>query len=77
MSLTPGAQDLKPQRLDEVLKSIDLQVRRDVDSMRAKHYWETTLLGTPNDVLVEALTMALASGRYQMTPRGCPCCRNR
>ncbi|WP_371356115.1 hypothetical protein ACA087_06430 [Pseudomonas chlororaphis] len=77
MSLTPEIEKVSPQSRDEVLKYIDMQVRRDFDQMRAKHYWERTLEGTPKEVLVEALTIALASGRYQMTPRcQCHCCRH-
>ncbi|MBP5951305.1 hypothetical protein [Pseudomonas sp. P42] len=74
MSLTPENEKVIPQNVTEVLRYIDMQVRRDVDQMRAKQYWERTLEGTPREVLVDALTIALASGRYQMTPR-CQCCR--
>lgn len=56
------------------MSCIDMQVRRDIDLMRARHYWEKTLEGTPKAVLVEALSLALATGRYQMKPR-CNCCR--
>lgn len=53
-----------------------MQVRRDFDQMRARQYWDRTLEGTPKEVLVEVLSMALATGRYQMTPRcRCQCCR--
>ncbi|WP_448092495.1 hypothetical protein [Pseudomonas lini] len=76
MSLTPENEKESPQSRDEVLKYIDMQVRRDIDQMRAKQYWDRTLEGTPKEVLVDALTIALASGRYQMTPRcQCQCCR--
>ncbi|CAN2975971.1 hypothetical protein METHPM2_360028 [Pseudomonas sp. PM2] len=45
--------------------------------MRARHYWGKTLEETPKEVLVEALSMALANGRYQKTPR-CQCyCHHR
>ncbi|POG01012.1 hypothetical protein BGP82_26565 [Pseudomonas putida] len=74
MSLTPEQEKKSPQSLEEVLRYIDMQVRRDFDLMRARHYWEKTLEGTPKDVLVEALSLALATGRYQMKPR-CNCCR--
>lgn len=58
-----------------MLKIIDMQVRRDVDLMRARHYWRKTLEETPVEVLVEALSDALATGRYQNVPK-CKCgCR--
>lgn len=57
------------------MRYIDMQVRRDCDLMRARHYWEKTLEETPKEVLVEALSMALATGRYQEKPR-CRCCRS-
>lgn len=70
--MTPEEQKVIPQSLDDLLHGIDMQVRRDIDQMRAKHYWGKTLDETPKEVLVEALSMALATGRYQMTPR-CNC----
>jgi hypothetical protein len=42
--------------------------------MRARHCWEKTLEETPKEVLVRALSMALATGRYQEKPRG-RCCQ--
>lgn len=57
------------------MRYIDMQVRRDCDLMRARHYWEKTLEETPKEVLVEALSMALATGRYQEKPR-CRCSRS-
>ncbi|MNJ21934.1 hypothetical protein D3C77_162980 [compost metagenome] len=75
MSLTPEQEKKSPQSWEEVLRVIDMQVRRDCDLMRARHYWEKTLEETPKEVLVEALSMALATGRYQEKPR-CRCCRS-
>ncbi len=56
------------------MSCVDMQVRRDCDLMRARHYWEKTLEETPREILVEALSLSLATGRYQKTPR-CRCCR--
>lgn len=73
--MTPETENKTPQSRDEVLKIIDMQVRRDVDLMRARHYWRQTLEETPVEVLAEALSVALATGRYQNVPK-CKCgCR--
>jgi hypothetical protein len=74
MSLTPEQEKKSPQSWEQVLGYIDRQVRRDFDFMRARHYWEKTLEETPKEVLVRALSMALATGRYQEKPRG-RCCQ--
>ncbi|WP_143133083.1 hypothetical protein [Pseudomonas plecoglossicida] len=75
MSLTPEQEKKSSQTSEQVMRYIDMQVRRDCDLMRARHYWEKTLEETPKEVLVEALSMALATGRYQEKPR-CRCCRS-
>lgn len=54
------------------MRFIDMQVRRDCDLMRARQYWEKTLEETPREILVEALSLSLATGRYQPKPR-CRC----
>ncbi|MFB1634133.1 hypothetical protein [Pseudomonas sp. AP-1] len=76
MSLTPEEEKKSPQTWEQVMRYIDMQVRRDCDLVRARHYWQKTLEETPGEVLVEALSMALATGRYQEKPRGryCRCC---
>lgn len=74
--MTPENENGAPQSLDEVLRIIGMQVRRDIDQMRARQYWRKTLAETPADVLVDALSIALATGRYQEAPR-CPCCCRR
>lgn len=60
------------------MRYIDMQVHRACDLMRARHYWQKTLEETPKEVLVEALSLALATGRYQQKPRSqcCRCCRS-
>ncbi|QLG93386.1 hypothetical protein HZF02_16060 [Pseudomonas yamanorum] len=78
MSVTPEKQKVIPQTLEDLLRCIDRQVRRDIDQMRAKHYWGKTLEETPREVLAEALSMALATGRYQITQHNrCHCCNHR
>lgn len=76
--MTPGEPQVSGKSRDEIIKSIDMQVRRDIDFMRAQHYWGKVLEGTPKKILIEALSMALATGRYQVAPkcrcRGCPQC---
>jgi hypothetical protein len=78
MSLTPEEQQARAKTRGEIMNSIDMQVRRDIDFMRAQHYWGKVLEGTPKEILIEALSMTLATGRYQVTPkcrcRGCPQC---
>ncbi|NMX64764.1 hypothetical protein [Pseudomonas sp. WS 5079] len=77
MSLTPDEQKVKAQSRDDILKCVDMQVSRDFDFSRAKQYWGKILEETPKEILVEALSMALASGRYQMAPRcNCQCGRH-
>ncbi|MBA1297788.1 MULTISPECIES: hypothetical protein [Pseudomonas] len=77
MSVTPEGNKQSPQSSEDVQRSIEMQINRDIDSMRARHYWGKTLEETPKEVLVEALSMALANGRYQKTPR-CQCyCHHR
>ncbi len=58
------------------MRYMDMQVRRDCDLPRARQYWQKTLEETPKEALVQALSMALATGRYQEKPRGrcCRCC---
>ncbi|QAY92557.1 hypothetical protein [Pseudomonas sp. ACM7] len=72
MSLTPEVQQVSGKSRDEIIQSMDMQVRRDIDFMRAQHYWGKVLDGTPKEVLIEALSMALATGRYQITLK-CRC----
>lgn len=69
-SLTPEVEKTCSQSCEQVMRYIDMQVRRDCDLPRARHYWQKTLEETPKDVLVEAFRMALATGRYQAKPRG-------
>ena len=77
MSMVPEEQKVIPQTREDLLRCIDRQVRRDIDQIRAKHYWGKTLEETPKEVLVEALSMALATGRYQMAPScRCRCCNH-
>lgn len=73
--MTPEDGNGVPQSRDDVLRIIDMQVRRDIDLMRARQYWRKTLEETPVDVLVEALSDALATGRYQEVPKCRCCCR--
>lgn len=73
--MTPEDGNGVPQSRDDVLRVIDMQVRRDIDLMRARQYWRKTLEETPVDVLVEALSDALATGRYQEVPKYRCCCR--
>ena len=76
--MTPEEQQVIGKSRDEIIRSIDMQVRRDIDFMRAQHYWGKVLEETPKEVLIEALSLSLATGRYQITPkcrcRGCPQC---
>lgn len=75
MSLTPKQLADNWKASNAIVTVIDSQVRRDMDFVRAQHYWGKVLEDTPAAVLVQALSYALASGRYQMTPR-CQCqCR--
>ncbi|WP_052506131.1 hypothetical protein [Pseudomonas sp. MRSN 12121] len=77
MSLTPEEQQVREKKRDDLMRCIDMQVRRDFDFMRARQYWGKVLEETPIEVLAEALSMTLATGRYQMTPRcKCQCCRH-
>lgn len=73
--MTPEDGNGVPQSRDDVLRVIDMQVRRDIDLMRARQYWRKTLEETPVDVLVEALSDALATGCYQEVPKCRCCCR--
>lgn len=75
-----GSDDKKvqPQSLGDVVKVMDMQVRRDIDLPRARAYWLKTLSQMPAEVLAEALSSALATGRYQEAPRRCSgCCQPR
>lgn len=74
--MTPENENRATQGRDDVLRVIGMQVRRDIDLMRARQYWRKTLEETPVEVLVEALSDALATGRYQEVPR-CKCCCRR
>lgn len=77
MSLTPKQQADNWKASNAIVTVIDSQVRRDMDLVRAQQYWSKVLENTPTAVLVQALSYALASGRYQMTPRcQCQCCRH-
>lgn len=60
----------------QIERIMDMQVRRDIDQFRARSFWRKVLAGTPTEELVEALSMALATGRYQETPKPkcCGCC---
>jgi hypothetical protein len=61
---------------EALLKIFDMQVRRDMDYVRAREYWNRCIQDLPIGTLVEALAR-LSSGRYQMTPRyQCQCCRH-
>ncbi|PTT02209.1 hypothetical protein [Pseudomonas sp. HMWF006] len=66
MSLTPEEQQVREKARNDLMKCIDMQVRRDFDFMRARQYWEKVLEETPKEVLAEALSMTLATGRYQV-----------
>ncbi|WP_157838140.1 hypothetical protein [Pseudomonas sp. PH1b] len=75
MSLTPKQQADNWDASNAIVTVIDSQVRRDIDLVRAQQYWSKVLEDTPTAVLVQALSYALATGRYQITPR-CQCqCR--
>lgn len=56
----------------EIESIIGMQIRRDIDAVRARQFWRRTLASTPPEELVDALVMALSTGRYQEVPR-CRC----
>ncbi|APC18545.1 hypothetical protein BLL42_23570 [Pseudomonas frederiksbergensis] len=58
---------------EELVKIFDMQIRRDMDYVRAKAYWSRSLQDLPLAALTEALAR-LSSGRYQMVPN-CRCHR--
>lgn len=60
----------------EIETHIGAFVRKDYDWARAKLYWSHVLETVPKDVIVDALSRALSSGRYQETPT-CRCCGRR
>lgn len=60
-----------------LINIFDMQVRRDMDSIRAYEYWSKKIQDLPLATLVEALAH-LSSGSYQMAPSGrCHCCSHR
>lgn len=62
---------------EALIKIFDMQIRRDMDYVRALEYWNRCIQDLPISTLVEALAR-LSSGRYQMTPSGrCHCCSHR
>lgn len=62
---------------EDVLEIFDMQIRREMDYVRAKAYWERALQELPLAVLSEALAQ-LSCGRYQMTPHcRCPYCNHK
>ncbi|WP_157838138.1 hypothetical protein [Pseudomonas sp. PH1b] len=78
MTLTSKQQADNWEASNAIVIMIDSQVRRDVDLVHAQQYWAKTLEEAPTAVLVEALSYALASGRYQEAPRNrCHCCTHR
>ena len=65
------------EKSEALMKIFDMQIRRDMDYVRAREYWGKSIQDLPIGTLVEALAR-LSSGRYQMTPSGrCHCCRHR
>ena len=65
------------EKSEALMKIFDMQIRRDMDYVRAREYWSRCIQYLPIATLVEALAR-LSSGRYQMTPRNqCHCCRHR
>lgn len=72
-----AAQEARPKQLSEVSKVIEQQIRKEMDGVRARLYWQNALAGIPQEVMAEALAMALSSKRYQEVPRCQCCCRQR
>lgn len=70
--MTPEQEKKSVQSMEDIMSCVEAQVRRDCDLTRARHYWEKTLEETPKEILVEALSLSLATGRYQIKPR-CRC----
>lgn len=66
----------RSDQLIEVLKAIELQIRKEMDCVRARLYWQNALAGIPHEVMAEALAVALSSKRYQEVPRCQCCCRH-
>ncbi|MER0549760.1 hypothetical protein AAA536_16120 [Pseudomonas aeruginosa] len=56
----------------ELESIIGMQIRRDIDAVRARQFWRRALASVPPEELVEGLVMALSTGRYQEVPR-CRC----
>ena len=59
----------------EIMNHIGCFIRKDYDGIRAKLYWNNILDKVPKEVIADALSTALGSGRYQEKPR-CRCCGN-
>jgi hypothetical protein len=76
MSLTPG-NAVNSDQLTEVLKVIDQQLNKDMDSVRAKLYWQKALADIPAETLASALAVGLSSKRYQAVPPCQSCNRTR
>ncbi|WP_405119220.1 hypothetical protein [Pseudomonas leptonychotis] len=80
MSVTPedklAAQEARPMQLSEVSKVIGQQIRKEMDCVRARLYWQNALTNIPTEVVAEALAGALSSKLYQEVPR-CQCCCRR
>jgi hypothetical protein len=67
----------KYKQCQEIMNYIGAFIRKDYDGIRAKLYWNNTLDKVPKEVIVDALSMALSSGRYQEKPRcQCRCCNH-
>lgn len=66
----------RSDQLSEVLKMVELQVRKEMDSVRGRLYWQKALEEIPHEVMAEALAIALSSKSYQEIPR-CQCCCRR
>ena len=56
-----------PQDACGIAMVVGMQMRREIDSFRARAYWRRTLVSTPPEEVVEGLVMALSTN-----PR--PCC---
>lgn len=70
--MTPDAVSNSDQ-LSNVLDAIDQQIRKEMDSVRARLYWQTALRDIPLEVLANALAVGLSRQSYQVVPqcRGC------
>ncbi|ELW9769856.1 hypothetical protein ACPTGM_02525 [Pseudomonas aeruginosa] len=74
MSVTPDA--VNSDHFSGVMNAIDQQIKKEMDSVRAKLYWQNALENIPPETLAEALAAGLSSKRYQEVP-ACRCCRHR